>query len=196
MNSDRRTLSFEHHSRLTKGSARSICFSPDTRWLAWAGGWQSSARINIWDLHASKSQAFSAAAIPFQTILALGFHADSKHLTFVNNKGAIAVWDVTTGQEAYSFAQGELDRRGALVPHTRLSADGVWYAVGGRNPTIWDMEAKKLLLALPEERSAVWCVGWSPNRELLAVGTSDGGLVIWNLPKVKAQLAEIGLGWQ
>jgi hypothetical protein len=29
----------------------------------------------------------------------------------------------------------------------------------------------------------------------LAVGTSSGNVVIWNLPKVNAQLAEIGLGW-
>lgn len=198
MKSDRRTVSLELHSRLAEGSARSICFSPDGNWLAWAGSVvrRQPVRINIWDLHASKPKALSTAATPFQPLLALGFHADSKHLTFVNNNGAIADWDVTTGQEAFSFAQGELDHRGAMPPHTRLSADGAWYAVGGRNPTIWDMESKKLLVALPEERSAVWCVGWSPNRELLAVGTSDGGLVIWNLPKVKAQLAEIGLGWQ
>jgi hypothetical protein len=26
-------------------------------------------------------------------------------------------------------------------------------------------------------------------------GTSDGGLEIWNLPQINAQLAEIGLNW-
>jgi WD40 repeat protein len=57
------------------------------------------------------------------------------------------------------------------------------------------MASQKLLVALPEDRSPVFSIDWSPNRELLAVGTSDGGLVIWNLPKVNAKLAEIRLGW-
>jgi hypothetical protein len=57
------------------------------------------------------------------------------------------------------------------------------------------MMARKLLVALPEKRGPIYSLAWSPNRELLAVGTSDGGLVIWNLPKVKARLAEIGLDW-
>jgi hypothetical protein len=35
---------------------------------------------------------------------------------------------------------------------------------------------------------------WNPNRELLAVGSWDGGPVIWNLSKFKDQLDEIGLG--
>jgi WD40 repeat protein len=69
--------------------------------------------------------------------------------------------------------------------------------------TIWDMEARKLLVSLLPERSAVsslgqraiCCVGWSPDGRLLAVGASDGGLEVWNLPKVNAKLSEIGLGW-
>jgi hypothetical protein len=35
----------------------------------------------------------------------------------------------------------------------------------------------------------------SPNRERLAVGTSDDGLEIWNLPEINAKLTAIGLGW-
>jgi hypothetical protein len=38
-------------------------------------------------------------------------------------------------------------------------------------------------------------LAWSPNKELLAVGSEHGGIALWNLPKIKAQLAEIGLGW-
>jgi hypothetical protein len=32
-------------------------------------------------------------------------------------------------------------------------------------------------------------------KEYLAVGTAEGGLVLWNLPAMRSQLAEIGLGW-
>jgi WD40 repeat protein len=107
---------------------------------------------------------------------ALRFYPDSKHLAFVNDKLAITVWDVTTKQERAPF--GELAQRSVERPKTHLSADGSWYAVADQTVTIWDMEAKKLLVALSPERSAVCSVGWSPTRELLAVGGSDGSLEI------------------
>jgi hypothetical protein len=48
---------------------------------------------------------------------------------------------------------------------------------------------------LPEGNGAVWSQVWSPDRDLLAVGTSVGGPVIWNIPEIREQLAELGLDW-
>ena len=62
--------------------------------------------------------------------------------------------------------------------------------------TVWDMHKRELLLALPEEHGFNWGLAWSPNRELLAASFSDGSLVLWNIPRIRAQLAEIGLDWQ
>jgi WD40 repeat protein len=48
-----------------------------------------------------------------------------------------------------------------------LSSDGAWLAAGGSKAvTIWDMNKRQLVLALPEERGTVWSLAWSPNREL------------------------------
>src|SRR5262249_17996284 len=77
-----------------------------------------------------------------------------------------------------------------------LSADGSWFACGNQAVTIWDTKSQKLLLTLPEERSTVWALAWSPNQELLAVSSSDGGPVIWNMPKIRARLSELGLDWE
>ena len=55
---------------------------------------------------------------------------------------------------------------------------------------------RELLLALPEEHGNNWGLAWSPDRELLAAGFSDGSLVLWNIPRVRAKLAQIGLDWQ
>ena len=57
------------------------------------------------------------------------------------------------------------------------------------------MESQKLIGALPEGTATVWCLAWSPDRQRLAVGFSDGGLVIWNLPEIRSQLRELGLDW-
>jgi WD40 repeat protein len=76
-----------------------------------------------------------------------------------------------------------------------LSADGTWLAQSGSAVRVWDLDKKELLLVLPEERSTTWCLAWSPDRKQLAISLSDGSLVIWNMHKIRSQLAEIGLGW-
>jgi hypothetical protein len=72
-----------------------------------------------------------------------------------------------------------------------LAAQGARGAV-----TVWDLHKRELLLALPEEGGFNWGLAWNPQRELLAAGFSDGSLVLWNIPSIRAQLAEIGLDWQ
>jgi WD40 repeat protein len=66
---------------------------------------------------------------------------------------------------------------------------------GNKAVTIWDMNQRELVLALPQELGTAWSLAWSPNKDLLAVGYSHGGLVIWNLPRIKSELSRIGLGW-
>ena len=194
----KRTISFEHLSQLageqlTGKDSAGICFSPDGHWLAWVDeDWRElQHRVNVWDLRSFQPHALSMASTC--PIKGLGFSPDSKHLTFVNDKLAIAVWDVASKQELSSF--GELAQKIHPRPKTHLSADGDWYAVADQTVTIWDMKARKLLVALSPERSSVCSVGWSPDRKLLAVGGNDGGLEIWDLPKINAKLTEIGLGW-
>jgi WD40 repeat protein/serine/threonine protein kinase len=195
----KRTLSFHLVGRLTEDRCISICFSPDENWLAWIDNdWAEELyRIHVWDLRSMQPLPMARSC----RVKGLGFSPDSKHLTFVNDRLAIAVWDVTTKQETASF--GDLSERLEARPATHLSADGAWYAVADQTVAIWDMRGKKLLVALSPERSAVCTVGrsaicsvgWSPDRRLLAVGASDGGLEIWDLPKINANLAEIGLDW-
>jgi len=192
-------LSFQRVGRLADDPSVSACFSADGNGLAWLSWHEAQDKIRYGEIHftdprSSQPRPLSAGR-SLNGVLALGFYPDGKHLVFVNDKRAITVWDVSSNREAFSFGEGELERWGVMKPEARLSADGAWYAMGMQTVTIWDMRTRKLLVALPEERSAVSSVGWSPNRELLAVGTFGGGPIIWNMPKIKAKLAEIGLGW-
>jgi WD40 repeat protein len=101
------TISFQSSRRLSEKYSASICFSPDSNWLAWAEvhSWaDNSYPVHVWDLEKSQPHAVSMAqsADPMK---ALGFSPDNKHLTFVNSKLAIEVWDVTTRQEVSSSAR-------------------------------------------------------------------------------------------
>jgi WD40 repeat protein len=193
-----RTISFQLLRRLSENFSASICFSRDGDWLAWVhASWgQDRHRVHVWDLQRSRPHAVSMARIRYGAFVpnVLGFCPDSNEVVFVNDIGAIAGWDIRTKQQPCSFGEGQLDRRGIGCPSTHLSADGAWYAMGDQTVAVWDLKAKKLLVTLsPGNR--VRSVGWSPDREQLAVGNYDGSLEIWNLPKINAKLTEIGLGW-
>jgi WD40 repeat protein len=131
------------------------------------------------------------------SILSLAFLPGGRRLVFVTEAGEAEVWDASTGERAFALG-GEAFRKRtgvALGPFIALSADGRRFASSGSVVTVWDTASRTPLVALPPTQSTVWCLALSPDGERLAVGSADGGLVIWDLPRVRSQLATIGLGW-
>jgi WD40 repeat protein len=185
-------LKLEKVARLSDGSTQFLCFSPDSELLIWCIG----QAVHSWDLRKSRP----GPALPAQLIgamLSLAFRPDGKQAVMVGPTLSPQVWDVSSGQRLFTFSGGESNgsRHADIAGVIALSADGAWLAQQGTAVKVWDLESKKLLLVLPEEHGTPWCLAWSPNKELLAVGSEQGGIALWNLPRIKAQLAGIGLGW-
>jgi WD40 repeat protein len=169
--------------------------------LAWVEAEEyhsTSNTLHLWDLANSRERSFPPVRLK-GNLRSIAFHPDGKHLIFVADTGVAEVWDVTTRQRTFSFGAGESEQRSGITSlggEITLSLDGAWLASShGSFVSVWDTKNGQLLLKLPEEQSSITSLALSPNGELLAVGSFDGGLVIWNLPKIKAQLDEIALGW-
>jgi eukaryotic-like serine/threonine-protein kinase len=115
---------------------------------------------------------------------ALQFDAAGERLTYVTRSGTLGVYDWRTGavrdtgQKALQVAQS-----------------GRWAATPGlgHEVLLYDLEAGRPAYALPAEGSDVWCLTFSPDGTLLAVGLSDGGVALWDLEQVRARLAEFDL---
>jgi len=171
----------------------SLSFSPDGNLLAWWPNWTN--HLHIWDVRNARPYKFPPLTV--SPIRGLEFYRDGKHLAFIRPDGVPEVWDVVTRQRVYP--SGPDDFRGAREGDLgiALSADDAWLAAQGArgSVTVWDLQQRKLLLALPEG-GVVWGLAWSPNRERLAASYSDGTLAIWNIPEIRAQLAKIGLDWR
>jgi WD40 repeat protein len=182
--------------RQATGRAKCIAFSPDSKLLAYV---ETDFTVHLWELETARQRPFPHVQL-LSDIRCMAFHPDGSHLIFIADSGAVEVWDVATGQKAFSLG-GKESNDVAGVPAgfggiIALSSEGHWLASGYTGfVIIWDMASKKVLLKLPEEQAYICTVAWSPKQELLAVGSSDGGLVIWNLPKIKAHLDAVGLGW-
>jgi WD40 repeat protein len=124
-------------------------------------GWVRSSlpSVLVWDRSSSQAHALANARVQSR-FTSLGFYPDSMRLAFLSDEAKIAVWDVPTKQKAFSCGNRKPQRWLGC-----LSADGAWYAVGGK---IWDMAARKFRVALPVELSVVRSVARSPQAERLA----------------------------
>jgi WD40 repeat protein/serine/threonine protein kinase len=176
--------------------ASCVAFSPDSQLLAWAG---KDNAVHLWDLEESGERPFPTVRLANNWKCLAFLSGVKQQLVFVSDTGEAEAWDVATGCQAFAFGGQQSTERaeGArLECIIALSSDGAKLAgICGRNVTIWETARGELSLRLPEVQGLIYSLAWSPNRERLAVGTSDGGLAIWDLAKIKVQLDEIGLGW-
>ena len=108
----------------------------------------------------------------------------------INRRYEIEVRDAATGQNIMTLG-GDSDR--ASNSTTALSPGGDWLAEANRAVALWNMLRASLSITLPETRNSVWSQALMPQKNRLAVGTSDGELVIWDLDRVRSRLAELDL---
>ena len=77
----------------------------------------------------------------------------------------------------------------------RLSDDGRWLVIFGSTVAIWDMTQHEPLLSLPWSSSTVTAATWSLDRRRLALGSSAGEVVIWEIDQIRSRLDALGLAW-
>jgi tetratricopeptide (TPR) repeat protein len=120
----------------------------------------------------------------------LAFYPDSDHLTFVTAKGMVETWDAR--------AVRRVSRFGHEGHYIAASPDGRWLATVKDSSMVklWNSRSGSQVFTLPQESGPIWSLTWSSDGERLGVGLADGGLEIWNVPGIQAELGRIGLAWR
>jgi len=166
-----------------------LCFSSDSKILAWIDRYD---HIRVWDLEA-RSEITYHGPRALRGWHSLAFLPDSPCLAYIAKSGIVQGWNVTAGQSAFTLGDpGEFKGW-----HLSLSPDGRWLLAEttATAPGLWDLRRRKPMFGLPAQHSPIWALDWSPNSELMAIGLSDGGVNIWNLPRIRAQVSSLGLDW-
>jgi WD40 repeat protein/Flp pilus assembly protein TadD len=174
--------SFKRIAHLPGRRSLCLCISPDSKALAWV---DHNSLACLWDLAQGREIHFPGPPLGSPAWGGIEFFRDSDHLTLHRAIGVVETWDIRTVRRVFSW------RRGAAIV---VSPANPW--VLGPDRILWSTQTGSSVFALPLESGVSWSDALSPYGEHLATGQVDGGLVIWNVPGIQAQLAKIGLEWR
>jgi serine/threonine protein kinase/WD40 repeat protein len=162
--------------------------SADGRWLAWV---HADYTPRLWDLEEQRERPFPATPL-FLGWHNLALHPESRWLAYVSRNRQAEFWSLDPPARAFALGEpGEF-----TAHHIASSPDGRWFAANPRTNavTVWDTTRRQDRLDFPLESAAIWSLAFGLRGETLALGMSDGSLVIWRLARVRNFLEEQGLG--
>jgi WD40 repeat protein/tRNA A-37 threonylcarbamoyl transferase component Bud32 len=170
----------------------SLTFTPDSRRLIWNG--TGSDKVFVRDITSGTQKSFSVEGAP---AAALPVFPDNRRIMRLNNRKEITVIDVDTGENRATFGRVDFGGQGTFfMGHaSALSGDSTLAAFQAPSVPIWDVERQTMLFAVPTAQTLPTTLTWGANRDMLAIGSRDGEVVVWHIPILREQLRKIGLDW-
>jgi len=155
---------------------RSIKLLPDGRTLVVGG---EASTLSIWDLAAPTPRIKAELTSSAPACYALAISPDSKVCFSCCSDGNIAVWDLHNQTLVRQF-QGHTDGASCID----ISADGTKLWTGGLDNTVrsWDLREGRQLQQ-HDFSSQIFCLGYCPTGEWLAVGMENSNVEVLHSTK-------------
>jgi len=186
----RQVCDFQGHQRLV----RSVAFHPSQPWLASAAG---DGKVLLWDVESKGGGRLLGQVHKFeQAVYSLAFRSDGRWLAAACHDRQVALWQCNEAPVARA-PDRLLSDHSAPVWAVAFSADGKRLASGSEQGTVvlYDGETFEREVALRSGPIQIRCLSFSREGDLLAVSAYGANTRVWNLPRLRRGLAELGLDW-
>jgi len=158
-----------------KGTARTIAFSSDGRFLA-AGGYKSPRVVNIWEVSSGK-EVYQIENYK-DAMKALVFDANTRYVVTGDVAGNVRLWDIQGQRDFWSF-----ENSAGKVRDIAVSSDRSLLAIAYETSVlqVWDFEMRELYCQyrhFSDIRSIKFCPSdWN----ILAIGGQNNLVTLWNV---------------
>jgi glucose repression regulatory protein TUP1 len=165
---------------------RSVCFSPDGRYLATGA---EDKQIRVWDI-ASRTirNTFSGHE---QDIYSLDFARDGRTIASGSGDRTVRLWDIEAGQNILTLSIEDGVTTVAISPDTKFVAAGSL----DKSVRVWDATTGYLVERLEGadgHKDSVYSVAFAPNGKDLVSGSLDKTIKMWELVAPRGGNANTG----
>jgi WD40 repeat protein len=163
--------------RRNTGDSDALALTKDGKFVATAG---LNNTIRIFETASGKEVTGNDG--PQAGLGSIALSADGKRLVTASATGVVYVWDAAAGTILRNWAT----RQGGETV-IALSPDGKTLVTGADTLKVWDADTGAARGDLPvDEGEAVVSLRFAPDGRLLAIGTRDGNVTLWDVPGHKA----------
>eukprot|EP01118_Nematostelium_gracile_P005835 TRINITY_DN1862_c0_g1_i1.p1 TRINITY_DN1862_c0_g1~~TRINITY_DN1862_c0_g1_i1.p1 ORF type:complete len:603 (+),score=133.99 TRINITY_DN1862_c0_g1_i1:244-1809(+) len=156
---------------------RSVCFSPDNKFLACGA---EDKTVKVWDIAEKRlHHTFTGHDLD---IYSLDWSKDGSLIVSGSGDKKAKIWSVERGECIHTLGQDEVGPKDG-VTSVAFSPDGRYVAAGSldRIVRLWDAQTGYFLERFEGHTDSVYSVAFSPDGKSLASGSLDKTLKLWDL---------------
>ncbi|KAJ1915283.1 general transcription repressor [Mycoemilia scoparia] len=172
------TLCDDNQSKQSDLYIRSVCFSPDGKYLVTGA---EDKLIRVWDIETRR--IFHRLEGHEQDIYSLDFSPNGTTILSGSGDRTVRLWNVISGKQEFVFNIEDNGAKDAGVTSVAFSPDGKYAAAASLDKMIriWDVNSRTCLARLEGHKDSVYAVAFAPNSDHMLTGSLDKTLKIWKI---------------